>query len=87
MNTPGIIGIVAGILTSSSLLPQLIKIIKEKKVEDLSISMFLTLLIGLMMWIVYGVLRTDWPIIITNGFSVTLNLCILVLRFKYGRDK
>lgn len=80
-----ILGLVAGICTSTSLLPQLIKIIKEKQVEDLSIGMFVTLTIGVALWIVYGVMKSDLPIIITNAFSLLLNVCILVLRFKYGR--
>lgn len=86
MNYINIIGLVAGIFTSSSLIPQLIKIIKDKKVEDLSIGMFSTLLLGVMLWIVYGVLREDLPIIITNGFSFLLNVAILVLRFKYKNN-
>jgi MtN3 and saliva related transmembrane protein len=83
LNTVGVIGIVAGVFTSASLLPQLIKIIKEKKVEDLSMTMFVSLLIGIILWVVYGILRDDWPIIVTNSFSVVLNLFILVLKFKY----
>lgn len=85
LNTIGVIGIVAGIFTSTSLLPQLIKILKEKKVEGLSMTMFLSLLIGIILWVVYGILRDDWPIIVTNSFSVVLNLFILVLKFKYRR--
>lgn len=81
----GIIGIIAGVFTSTSLLPQLIKILKEKKVDDLSMTMFLSLLIGIMLWVVYGLLRDDWPIIVTNSFSVLLNLFILVLKFKYSK--
>ena len=83
MNYTNLIGIFAGIFTSVSLLPQLLKIIKEKKVEELSIAMFLSLLIGLILWTYYGVLQKDMPIIITNGFSVFLNVIILILRFKY----
>ena len=82
-----VIGTIAGVFTSASLLPQLIKIIKEKKVEDLSIGMFVSLMIGLLLWIVYGVLRKDAPIIITNGFSVSLNVFILFFRFKYRKNK
>jgi MtN3 and saliva related transmembrane protein len=80
-----VLGIVAGFFTSASLLPQLIKIIKDKHVEDLSIGMFISLLIGLILWIVYGILRDDLPIILTNSFSVLLNLSIIFLRFKYKR--
>lgn len=82
----GVIGIVAGIFTSSSLLPQVIKILKEKKVEDLSMTMFISLLIGIILWVIYGIMRDDWPIIVTNSFSVLLNFLILFLKFKYGRN-
>lgn len=85
MNLINIIGIVAGICTSASLLPQLIKIIKEKKVEDLSLGMFLSLIIGVSLWIVYGVMRDDMPIIFTNAFSFLLNLAILYFRYKYKK--
>ncbi len=85
MNSTAIIGIVAGLFTASSLLPQLIKIIKEKKVEDLSIGMFVTLMVGLGLWVTYGFLKNDLPIIATNIFSLMLNISILILRFKYSK--
>jgi MtN3 and saliva related transmembrane protein len=83
LTTTGVIGIVAGILTSSSLLPQLIKIIKEKKVEDLSLGMFISLMVGQILWMYYGFKKEDMPIIFTNGFSILLNIIILFLRNKY----
>jgi len=83
LDLTAIIGIVAGILTAASLLPQLIKIIKEKKVEDLSAGMFVTLMLGLAGWIAYGFLKNDIPIIATNCFSFLLNIAILILRYKY----
>lgn len=86
MEIAGVIGIVAGVFTSVSLLPQLIKIVREKRVEELSMSMFISLLIGLSLWVYYGILRKDMPIIVTNGFSVLLNICILFLRFKYSKN-
>ncbi len=86
MNYTGIVGIVAGLFTACSLLPQLIKIIKEKKVEDLSIGMLTTLMLGLALWITYGILKNDLPIIATNVFSLLLNISILILRFKYSRN-
>ncbi|MEJ7683757.1 MAG: SemiSWEET transporter [Segetibacter sp.] len=86
MELTEVIGIIAGIFTSASLLPQLIKIIKEKKVEELSIGMFISLMIGLSLWTYYGILRKDMPIIVTNSFSVLLNICILFFRFKYRNN-
>lgn len=78
------IGIGAGVLTSVSMLPQLIKTFKEKKVEDLSLVMILTLMTGIGGWIWYGFLRDDLPIICTNCFSFLLHAILLFFRFKYA---
>ena len=77
------VGIAAGILTGVSLLPQLIKIIKEKKANSISFVMLAVLLAGLCVWIVYGVLKKDFPIIVTNSFSLLTNIIIVVLTAKY----
>jgi len=77
------IGIGAGALTSASLLPQLFKIHKQKKAEDISIAYLITLLSGLSLWIVYGILRKDIPVIATNIFSVLVNLSTIILSLKY----
>ncbi len=87
MNYIQVIGISAGILTSLSMLPQLIKIIKEKAAKDVSVIMILILLAGLVMWIYYGVLKKDMPIIVTNIFSVIVNLTLLFFRLRYWRKK
>jgi MtN3 and saliva related transmembrane protein len=81
-----IIGIVAGVFTSVSLLPQLIKIIKEKKAKAISYGMLIVLLIGLGCWIWYGALREDLPIIVTNGFSFLINSLMIVFTINY-KDK
>jgi len=85
MNWTQIIGLFAGICTASSLLPQLIKTIKEKKAEEISKTMLFVLMTGVATWIVYGVMRKDLPIIITNSFSLLLNIAMIVLRLKYSR--
>jgi MtN3 and saliva related transmembrane protein len=84
MNTTQLIGIVAGILTATSMLPQLIKIIKHKKADDVSMFMLIVLLCGLATWIVYGILREDWPIIVTNCFSFFINVLMVIFRIKYS---
>lgn len=85
MDSKFVIGIIAGTLTSVSLLPQLIKILREKKVEDVSIWMFIMLLLGVGTWIGYGIMKKDWPIIITNSFSFVVNSLIVYLRIKYKK--
>lgn len=81
------IGIGAGILTSVSMLPQLIKTFKEKKAEAISLVMIFVLIGGIVGWIWYGFLKSDMPIIFTNCFSLLLNLILLFFRFKYAHKK
>lgn len=79
-------GIAAGVLTSVSLLPQVVKIQKEKKAESISIPYLLTLLSGLCLWIVYGFLRKDTPVIATNIFSMLVSVVTIVLGLKYKKS-
>ncbi len=81
------VGIGAGILTSVSMLPQLIKTFKEKKAEAISLVMIFALIGGIAGWIWYGFLKSDLPIIFTNCFSLLLNLILLFFRFKYAEKK
>lgn len=85
MNITSVIGLTAGILTASSLLPQLIKTIKEKKADEISIGMLIILLAGISLWIVYGIKKDDFPIIATNAFSLLLNIVMIFLRIKYKK--
>lgn len=82
-----IIGFIAGIFTATSMLPQFVKILKDKKADDISIPMLLILLTGVILWIYYGVMKDDWPIIITNAFSLLLNIGTIILRIKYRSAK
>ena len=85
MDFSTIIGITASVLTGASLMPQLIKIIREKKSQDISFFMLSLLLGGVSLWIWYGVLIKDWIIIISNGVSALLNLSIFAFSAYYGR--
>jgi MtN3 and saliva related transmembrane protein len=80
-----IVGVAAGVCTSVSLIPQVVKIMKEKKAEDISLAYLLILFAGLALWIVYGGLRKDVPVIATNVVSVIVNVTTIVLGIKYKR--
>lgn len=84
MDTITLIGIVAGICTTIAVIPQIVRTWKTKKVKDVSISMFIVLIAGVGLWTLYGILKKDWPIIITNGTSVILNLCMLYFIISYS---
>lgn len=80
-------GILASIFTGISLLPQLIKTVREKKVNGVSPFMLACLFVGLSLWIVYGCLKNDWIIIISNGFALGINIAIISLGFYYRTNK
>lgn len=83
METTEVIGIVSGICTSISLLPQLIKIIKEKKANDISYFMLAILITGQIGWVWYGVEKSDLPIIVTNSFSILVNVLMIYYTIRY----
>lgn len=80
-----ILGLVAGGITSVAMLPQLIKVLKEKDVEDLSVLMILALVLGLSLWVWYGFLKDELPIILSNAFAVLVNICLLISYFIFRK--
>lgn len=87
MDWTNILGLVAGICTTAAVVPQLLKAWKTKEVDDVSPGMFFVLVTGLALWVVYGVLKSDFPIIATNGTALLLNGLMLYLLFRYGDKK
>ncbi len=84
IETTKIVGITAGIFTSASMLPQVIKMIKEKEAGQVSVVMILLLIAGIVLWVWYGIMKDDYPIIVTNSFALLVNLFMMFLRWKYG---
>ena len=82
-NSIDILGIVAGILTTSGFVPQIIKTYKTKKVRDLSLLMFILLLTGLLLWLIYGIIEKNIPILFTNITAITYVVIILSMKIKY----
>jgi len=79
-----IIGLVAAILTTTSLVPQLIKSWKMKETRDISLLMFLIMGAGLFLWMIYGIFLHNLPIIAANSVSFVFVLIILFFKVKYG---
>ena len=83
MQTVTIIGLMASICTGTSMLPQLIKILKDKKADDISFLMLGILAAGLGLWVVYGLMQTDYIIVISNGFSFLVAVLIIICSIRY----
>jgi MtN3 and saliva related transmembrane protein len=74
------LGFVAALMTTHGFLPQVFKTWKTRSTKDISLGMFVVLVVGIILWITYGVLRDDLPLIIGN--SITLLLVSIILFFK-----
>ena len=78
-----ILGLVAASLTTFAGLPQLIKTWKTKSTKDISLLLFLMMFVGVLLWLIYGILTGDVPLIAGNGVSALLVGAILALKLKY----
>lgn len=79
-----IIGIIAGAITTSALIPQALKIYKTKSARDVSLMMFIFLAVGIALWFIYGILIKEIPVILANFISLILIFTIIFMKIRYG---
>ncbi len=84
MNNIQILGLAAGMLTTIAFLPQVIKTWKSRSAKDLSLGMFSLFCAGVVLWLTYGILVRDIPVIAANFMTLMLasTLLFFKLRFK-----
>jgi MtN3 and saliva related transmembrane protein len=78
------IGFVAGVLTTISFLPQVIKTWQTKSTKDISLTMFLCFCTGVVLWVIYGFYTQNLPVFLANFATFALAFPILVCKLKYG---
>ena len=78
-------GYFAAILTTAAFLPQLIKTLKTKKAEDVSLTTLLMFIVGVLSWIIYGYEISSKPILIANLITLILNLLILISKIYFSK--
>ena len=83
MSSIQILGLVAGTITSITFLPQVIKIWKTKSAKDLSLMMLLLLMLGVILWLAYGLLVMDAAIIYTNSMVLAMSLIMLYFKLRF----
>jgi MtN3 and saliva related transmembrane protein len=81
MHALDILGMVAGSISAITFLPQVIKTWQTKSAKDISMLMFTFATISVIMWLVYGIILGNIPIIFTN--SMVLLFSVIMLYFKY----
>ncbi len=78
------IGVLAAILTTLCLVPQAIKIIREKETRAISLSATMLSVVGVLLWLVYGAAIFDPPLIGSSTITFMITAAILVLKIRHG---
>ncbi len=89
LSTPRLdqLGYVAGVITVGAFLPQVLRAWRTRQTRDLSLSSFALLITAGTLWVVYGALSRDWPVIATNAGMVTLNLALAIAKLRYDSSR
>ncbi|HJR84335.1 MAG TPA: SemiSWEET family transporter [Nitrososphaeraceae archaeon] len=82
-----LIGISATFFSMWSTVPQIRKAVNTKKTDDVSRWLIISLIIGLSLWMLYGIIKHDVVIAFANAIGVTLNIILLSLKIKYTQNK
>ena len=83
METIEIIGLIAATCTTTAFVPQVYKALREKSTADISLTMYIVLFVGLILWLVYGIHHNSLAIILANTITGVLVLIMLYLKIKH----
>ncbi len=87
MQALDVLGLVASAFTTSSFVPQVWRTWKTRDVSGISLPTYLIITVGLALWLVYGVLRGDLPLIVANAVMVVLTGAITVMKIVFGSKR
>ena len=79
-----VIGFAAATVGSVIMLPQVIKTLRTRKADDLSLIMIILLIVNCVLWISYGTLILSWPVIVCNSIALVVISLQLVLKIRYS---
>jgi len=82
-----VLGLCAGTLTTISFVPQVMKTWRTRSGADLSTGMFALFSVGLVLWLIYGVVIDSWPIVLANGVTLALTVLVLILKYKFTNSR
>lgn len=84
MDTLDILGLVATSFTTSAFVPQVWRTWKTRDVSGISLPTYVIITIGLALWLVYGLLKNDLPLIVANSMMVILTGAITLMKLRFG---
>jgi MtN3 and saliva related transmembrane protein len=81
------LGLAAGLLTTFAVIPQIIRVYKLKSAREISLLFNTSMLLGIITWLVYGIVQGLISLIIWNSIGIVLNGWLLFAKVKFGREK
>ncbi len=75
---------IAATLTTAAFVPQALHIIRYKETKAISLVMYVAFASGVALWLVFGILIGNWPIMLSNGITLMLTLAIVAMKLRYG---
>ena len=87
MNYVTLLGYFAAIISTASFAPQAWKIIKSRQTKDISTGMYLLTVLGFALWLLFGLLEKQWPLVASNGVCLLLSGFILIMKLLPKRQK
>lgn len=84
MTLTTLVGFAAATLTTLAFVPQVVRSWRTRVTRDVSLGMFLVMTTGIALWLAYGTLIADWPLIVANGVGFLLSLTVLILKLRHG---
>lgn len=85
MTSLDLLGLVASVFTTSSFIPQVWRTWKTRDVSGISLPTYLIITIGLALWLLYGILRGDLPLMVANAVMVVLTGAITVMKVVFSK--
>jgi MtN3 and saliva related transmembrane protein len=82
MEMPHVIGIIAAVFTTASFVPQVVRTLRTRDTSAISFWMYLLFVIGILLWLTYGILRTDPVIISANAVTLVLAGIVLIMKIR-----
>lgn len=84
MNPVSLVGFLAAICTTTAYIPQAVRAWRTRSTRDVSLKMYIIMTTGTALWLLYGAINVDWPLIAANAISLGLTLSILYFKVRYG---
>lgn len=80
-----VLGFIAAFCTTFAFVPQVLLVWRQRHADGISTGMYLIFSFGVFLWLLYGWQLGAWPVMLANGITLVLALCVLAMKWRFGR--